>query len=101
MSPTLQHHARITWSDAQVSRGLPTFSETTDPANFEDMASGIDVAWSLVCAFDSPPSEQGNPSAARVHFWISDAPHELLVRGTRLRMFERGTRDYALVEILD
>lgn len=96
-----EHRARIVWSDSQVLQGLPTLSETIDPSWFEgDLEIGAD-GWSLVCRFDSPPSQQGNPSTARISFMVEDAPHERLRAGTRLRLFERKTGTYALVEVLD
>jgi hypothetical protein len=98
------HAARIHWSAEQRSRGLPTAARATDPAWFDgDPAPGRPDAegWSLVCEFASAPSEQGDPSAARVRFLVPDAPHERLRPGARLRMIERGTGQLAVVEILD
>lgn|SRR5690348_11485953 len=96
-----EHRARITWSDEQVLVGLPTVRETIDPAWLDAAVLGWDDAWSLVCSFDIPPREQGNPSMARVRFWMSHAPHDVLRPGARLCMFERGTRQYARVGVLE
>jgi hypothetical protein len=54
-----------------------------------------------MCEFDVPPSEQGDPSTARVQFMMEAAPHERLSPGTSLRLFERATLKHATVEILD
>jgi hypothetical protein len=96
-----QHHARITWSTEQVRRGLPAVAEMIDPAWLADATPTIDDGWSLVCRFDSPPREQGNPSLAQVNFLADEAPHDRLKPGSALRLFERGTGSYATVEILD
>jgi len=96
-----EHRARITWSDAQVQRGLPAFSKTTDPAWTDGSVPKLHEGWSLMCSFEVPPNEQGNPSIANVQFLVEKAPHALLVTGARLHMFERQTSQLALVEILD
>ena len=95
-----EHRARVTWSAAQVRRGLPAFERTTDPAWFEVDAPGA-AGWSLQCLFDPPPATQGDPSIARVSFMMPHAPHARLIPGTRLSLFERGSGARALVEILD
>jgi len=52
-----------------------------------------------MCSFDSSPLAQGNPSIAEVRYLMPDAPP--LIPGLRLRLFERGTSQFADVEILD
>jgi hypothetical protein len=94
------HPARITWSAEQVRRGLPRFDETVDPAWLCDAPPNED-GWSLICIFAPPPAEQGNPTLARVHFMREEAPHQLLRSGAALRLFERATGQYAVVEILE
>ena len=94
---TPEHIARIFWSDEQVRRGLPAFTRTTDPAWFGTSA----VAWSLVCRFHASPREQGSPSIATVAYLAADAPHDLLVAGARLSLFERSTSGRASVEIVE
>ena len=54
-----------------------------------------------ICEFDSPPSEQGDPSTARVQFAMEAAPHDRLTPGALLQMFEPATLKHARVEILD
>ena len=71
-----------------MRRGLPAFTRTTDPAWFESPEEGL----SLVCRFHASPREQGSPSVAHVAFLRADAPHERLVAGARLNLFERSTR---------
>jgi hypothetical protein len=95
------HAARIHWSTEQVRRGLPAVARTIDPAWLEAARPRIDEGWSLICEFERPPVEQGNPSVAQVHFLMNDAPLDWLRPGTWLRMFERATQQYARVEILD
>ena len=92
-----EHLARITWSDEQVRRGLPAFTRTTDPAWFESPDEGL----SIVCRFHASPREQGSPSVAQVSFLSADAPHERLVPGARLNLFERSTRLLATVTIIE
>lgn len=94
------HPARITWSSEYVRRGLPDVEHTIDPAWFEDGAAGEREGWSLRCHFDPSPRLQGNPSQAAVRFNIDGAPHERLVAGVILSMFERGTGQFARVEIV-
>ena len=93
-----EHAARITWSAAQVRLGLPKATQTIDPAWAENAGADTDEAWSLVCRFLEPPDRQGNPSNAFVRYAFDNAP--ALMKGTKLRLFERGTSDYATVEIL-
>ncbi|MCY7377860.1 MAG: hypothetical protein LH467_00790 [Gemmatimonadaceae bacterium] len=94
---TNEHLARIRWSDEQVRRGLPAFTRTTDPAWFESPDEG----WSLVCRFHASPREQGSPSVAQVAFLTENAPHHLLKPGAQLYLFERSTRQLAMVEIIE
>jgi hypothetical protein len=96
-----EHRALITWSPEQVAQGLPATTETIDPAWFAGEPMENAEGWSLVCHFEPPVSEQGSPSSARVRFWMDHAPHERLRPGTVLRLFERGSRKLARVEILD
>ena len=95
------HRARITWSEEQFRLGLPSVSETIDPAWFVSDEPRKHDGWSLVCRFTPSPSEQGNPSLAEVHFRMDDAPHSRLQPGTELQLFERGSGTFARVEILD
>ena len=96
-----KRRARITWSPDQVRLGLPPISEIVDPCWLDDTVPVTREGWSLVCRFDPPPHEQGNPSTALVHFLVDNAPHERLRPGASLRLFERGTGAYANVEILE
>ena len=92
-----EHQALIKWSAEQVSHGLPTVLKTIDPAWF---AAG-EEAWSVVCEFAIPPSEQGNPSRAKVRFYMPEAPHLRLVVGATLYLFERATTKTAFLTITD
>lgn len=92
-----EHLARIFWSEEQTRRGLPAFTRSTDPAWFESPDEGL----SLMCRFHASPREQGSPSVAHVSFSTAHAPHERLVPGARLSLFERSTRLLASVEIID
>jgi len=92
--------ARITWSAQRVRQGLPAAFETVDPAWFGREGAAGEEGWSLVCRYDEPPRVQGNPTRAWVRFLVPGAPHERLAPGTVWRMFEPGTGQLALVEIL-
>jgi hypothetical protein len=100
MADTVTHRALIRWSAEQERRGLPTFVRTTDPTWRIDEVPKKDEGWSLMCNFESPPAAQGNPSVAHVRYLMPNAPHHL-APGLRLRLFERGTNQFAEVEILD
>ena len=101
MTPVpVAHTARITWSTEYVRQGLPDVEETIDPAWFDDGAAREREGWSLRCHFDPSPRLQGNPSQATVRFHVDGAPHERLVPGAKLSMFERGGGHYARVEIV-
>src|SRR5688572_26529641 len=95
-----EHPARITWSAEQVRLGLLAGLRTTDPAWVAEVVPRHADAWSLVCEFEVPPREQGNPSSARVRFLFPDAPHDYLRPGARLQLFEPATGQVAQVEIL-
>ena len=92
-----EHRARITWSEAHSRQGLLRTRETVDPAWF---AAG-EEAWSLRCRFEPPPAQQGNPSEARISFVVAEAPHDRLVPGAVLHLFERVTSSQASVEVLE
>jgi hypothetical protein len=92
-----EHRARVTWSEAQVRHGLPRTRESTDPAWF----TAGEEAWSLRCRFETSPAQQGNPSEARISFLMDEAPHERLVPGAILHLFERATTSHAMVEVLE
>ena len=100
MRDPVTHQASIRWSAEQERQGLPAFDHTTDPAWHVDEVPRQDEGWSLMCNFERPPAAQGNPSIARVRYLMPNAPHRL-VAGLRLRLFERGTGQFADVEILD
>ncbi|HET7584322.1 MAG TPA: hypothetical protein VFK13_05410 [Gemmatimonadaceae bacterium] len=89
------HAARIHWSTEQLQQGLPAGNQTIDPVWLEAARPRIDEGWSLVCEFEQPPVQQGNPSLAHVHFALNDAPQDWLRPGTWLCMFERATQQYA------
>ena len=95
------HRVRITWSDEQVRQGLPTARSLIDPAWADGSNPRSDESWSLVCSFEQPPNDQGNPTHATARFLSDESPAQLLVRGARLRLFERGTNQSAVVEVLD
>ena len=96
----MEHQALITWSDEWVRRGLPKVDQTVDPAWFGDESTREREGWSLECRFDTVPSEQGNPSTARVQFRMDNAPHGRLAPGAVLLMFESGTGQDARVELV-
>jgi len=96
-----EHRANITWSQALAERGLPTAREMRDPAWVDPDTPKADEGWSLICRFEAPPREQGNPSSAVVRFLADDAPHDRLRAGATLRLYERATGQYASVAILD
>ena len=100
MPESTQHVARITWSSEHERRGLPRAARMIDPAWFTGSV-GEKEAWSLVCTFEKPAAEQGNPSVARVQFMVPAAPENRLTPGATLRLFERATGGFAVVEILD
>ena len=97
----VEHLARITWSEERRSRGLPTIPETVGPAWSGGATVAADDAWSLTCRFDVPPSGQSNPSTAWVRFLFAEAPRSAHHAGPRPRLFERSTRAFATVEILE
>lgn len=95
------HRARIAWSSTQLALGLPGLRSTIDPSWLDGAVPTVDDGWSLVCEFDRPPSVQGNPTAGRIMFAVAEAPHAELKAGARLKLFERATGKYAIVEVLE
>ena len=100
MTDQIAHRASIRWSPEQQQRGLPVYTQTADPAWHVDETPKLDEGWTLLCDFEHPPALQGNPSIARVRYLMPTAPHRL-ERGLHLKLFERGTGQFAEVEILD
>jgi len=94
------HRAQIFWSPEHVRLGLPAVCETVDPAWLAGERPSEDSGWSLRCAFEHPPSEQGSPSLARVAYAMAEAPLRLAA-GMQLQLFERATGGYARIEILE
>jgi hypothetical protein len=92
--------ARIEWTPEYTRVGLPPVTETIDPSIFVGDPPDAEK-WSLVCRYDLPPARQGSPSAAMVHFLMDAAPHDRLQAGAELVMFERGTRRWARVVVLE
>jgi hypothetical protein len=94
-----EHPARIIWAPP-AQRGthrLPSTLRYTHIARFADDRPGDD-AWSVVCRFEVPPSEQDGPSAAFVRFLMPEAPHARLAPGTSFHLFE-GPTEVATVEV--
>lgn len=95
------HRARITWALRPVGdSSLPTGLQYATIARFAEDASWPNDAWSIVCAFDSPPVLQRNPAEARVRFLAESAPHDRLRPGAIFSLYE-GRTDVATVEVLD
>ena len=100
MQPS-EHRARIRWSASRAQRGLPDTVRYVHAIRFtEDPPPWPDESWSLVCVFDTPPSQQGNPSIARVRFLVDAAPHDRLKPGVKCWLFE-GPTQAAAIEVID
>ena len=89
--------AFIRWSPEQVRHGLPSVRHSIDPAWFDLGEDG----WSVAYRFDVPPSQQGNPSVAFIRFMMPTAPHERLLPGATLLLFERATHQYATLTVAE
>jgi hypothetical protein len=95
------HRARITWAPRAVGgSSLPTGLQYATIARFAEDASWPNDAWSIVCAFESPPVLQRNPAEAWVRFLAQSAPHDRLRPGAIFSLYE-GRTDVATVEVLD
>ena len=79
---------------------MPTGLQYATIARFTEDASWPNDAWSVVCAFESPPVLQRNPAEAWVRFLSDAAPHERLRPGAIFSLYE-GRADVATVEVLD
>ena len=97
----ITRRAHISWSAEQRRIGLPVTTESVDPAWLTGGGDRTADGWSLVCRFDVSPREQGSPSVASVHFLMPDAPHERLVPGAVLELFERDTGARAVVSVAE
>jgi hypothetical protein len=95
-----EHRVRITWSESLIRRGLYAVDRMMDPV-WLDLDPLDAEGWTLRCRFEEPPSVQGSPSIGWAHFLMDEAPQEWLTPGMRLRLFERGSGEHALVEVLD
>jgi hypothetical protein len=96
-----EHRARFVWSAERLRRGLPTGGEYIHPARFTpDAPPWSNDTWSLAATFAPSAAEQGSPSIGGIRFWVSAAPHDRLVPGTRLWVFEGSTLG-AVVDVLD
>lgn len=96
-----EHRIRITWSADHERLGLPQFERSIDPVNQPSPVPSAVDGWSLAYRFERPPEAQGNPSEGFARFCMENAPEEWLHPGAKLQLFERATRKYALVEVLD
>lgn len=67
------------------------------PENGDSWSGG---SWSIVLEFDTPPAAQGNPSSARAHFLVEDAPHDWLYPGNSFEMLA-GHHKVATVRVLN
>jgi hypothetical protein len=94
---TSEFRAFIRWSPEQECLGLPNVQQSIDPAWF-DLDEG---GWSVAYRFDVPPSQQGNPSVAFVRFMMPTAPHERVLPGATLFLFERATHQYATLTVAE
>lgn len=97
-----QHRARITWlTEEQGGRTvLPGERRYATIARFpDDSPDWPDGAWTVVVDFDTPPSEQGNPSLGFARFLMENAPQHKLHAGSRFQLHE-GLRRVATVEVL-
>lgn len=65
----------------------------------EDSETWPDEAWSVVVDFQTPPSQQGNPSLGEASFLVEDAPEGRLRAGMVFELFE-GRHMTAIVEVL-
>ena len=80
---------------------MPTGLQYIAPGRLDDAPPPWrDDAWSVICTFDTSPSQQGTPSLGRVEFMVNEAPHGLLKVGAKLRLWE-GAKTVATVEVLD
>jgi len=96
-----EHRALICWSASRTQRGLPNTLRYVHGIRFtEGPPPWPDETWSLVCTFDISPSQQGNPSTARVRFLVDTAPHDRLKPGLKCWLYE-GATQAAVVEVID
>jgi len=91
----VQCRALIQWSPEHVRHGLSNWLQAIDPAWLDSGEEG----WSLEYCFDASPFQQGNPSVAFIRFVVPSAPHERLVPGATLLLFERATSRFATVTV--
>jgi hypothetical protein len=93
---------KVYWTSPQAGGRAEPFTghRYSTVARFpEDAQTWPDEAWSIVVDFQTPPSQQGNPSLGEAGFLVDDAPEGRLRAGTVFELFE-GHRMTAIVEVL-
>lgn len=77
---------------------LPKGKKYVTVAKFAEDADWAKEAWSIILEFDESPEVQGNPSKAKAHFLVADAPQDRLQAGKSFELYE-GIDKVAEVEI--
>lgn len=100
MGPSL-HTIRISWCGHREHNPPDVLTYLPISRFAEDGPDWIKKPkWSLLLQFETPPSEQGNPSIGFARFFVDDAPHEKLAPGVTFHLYE-GPACVAEAEVLD
>jgi hypothetical protein len=98
----VERNAKVQWFSSLLrgKHALPAGLRYIGIGRFaEDGPTWPDGAWSVLCRFDVPPAEQGNPSTAHVSFLVDAAPHDRLAPGAKFELYE-GPHAVASIEVL-
>jgi len=94
--------AKVYWLSPEEGgrTSLPAGKRYTTVSRFEeDTGAWLQEAWSIVLEFDEAPTDQGNPSMAKVRFLVEKAPVDRLRPGRAFALYE-GKKKVATVEII-
>lgn len=94
------HPCRVYWTPRESGGRDEPFAGVwySTSAKFPEQTDWQVDGWSVVLEFDTPPSEQENPSMGKARFLVEDAPADWLFPGQAFEMYE-GRRMTAQVEI--
>ena len=70
------------------TKSLPTGKQYITISKFNEDLNWSKEAWSIVLEFEISAKQQGNPSKAKAHFLMDNAPQNRLSNGNQFQLYE-------------